>query len=388
MLIHEYQAKELLSLYGIPILPGQVAHTPEEAIMIARKLGGDQWVIKAQVHAGGRGKAGGILLSRSLAEVEQHARSLLGKTLVTQQTGSTGKPIHKIYIESGCVIEKEIYVSITLDRKKACQVLILSAEGGVEIEEIARKTPEKILRVPLDPIFGLKGYTARRAAFSLGLKPELALKLADFLLRMSRLAMELDANLVEINPLAITQDERIVPLDAKIDLDDNALYRHPALRSLRDESQEDPKEVEAKRWGINYIALDGNIGCLVNGAGLAMATMDTIHHYGGKPANFLDVGGGASREQVTQAFKIILLDPRIRAILVNIFGGIMRCDTIAEGILGAVQELQLKVPLVVRLEGTNVEEGKRILEESQLPITTASTLSEAAEKVVRLSQRT
>lgn len=385
MLLHEYQAKEILRSCGIPILPGQMVTSVEEAVASARRIGGKVWAVKAQIHAGGRGKAGGIRLARSFEEVKEHALSLLGKTLVTPQTGPRGKPVHKLYIEGGCEIVRELYLSVTLDRKSSRLMVILSGEGGVDIEEVARTSPEKIHRIPVDPRFGLFPFEVRPHAFPLGLAPEEAVRLAELITRIAGIAQELDAVLLEINPLVITTDRKLLPLDVKLDIDDNALFRHPELRVLRDETQEDPKEVEAKRWGINYIALDGNIGCLVNGAGLAMATMDTIHYFGGKPANFLDVGGGANREQVTQAFKIILLDPRVRAILVNIFGGIMRCDTIAEGILQAVKDLKLQVPLVVRLEGTNVQEGRRILKESGLPIETAPTLAEAAQKAVRLA---
>jgi succinyl-CoA synthetase beta subunit len=386
MLLHEYQAKEILRSSGIPILPGEMVTTVEDAVRSARRIGGKKWAVKAQIHAGGRGKAGGIRIARSLEEVAEHARALLKKTLVTPQTGPSGKPVHKLYIEGGCEIVRELYLSVTLDRKSSRLMVILSGEGGMDIEEVARTSPEKIHRIPVDPRFGLSPFEVRPHTFQLGLAPEEAVRLADLITRLAVLAVKLDALLLEINPLVLASDRRFIPLDAKLDIDDNALFRHPELRILRDETQEDPKEVEAKRWGINYIALDGNIGCLVNGAGLAMATMDTILHFGGKPANFLDVGGGANREQVTQAFKIILLDPRVRAILVNIFGGIMRCDTIAEGILHAVRDLELKVPLVVRLEGTNVEEGRRILKESGLPIETAPTLAEAAKKAVELSR--
>lgn len=382
MNIHEYQAKEVLKGYGVPVLKGMVAATPDEALQAAEAIGGDLWVVKAQIHAGGRGKAGGVKLARSLAEVKAHAAELLGKTLVTHQTGPEGKEVLKVLIEEGCKIERELYVGMTLDRASGRLVLMASTEGGVEIEEVAAKTPEKIFRAQVDPVIGFKPFQGRKLAFALGLSGKVALKVAEFMEKLAKAFQDTDAAMAEINPLVITADGHVLALDAKMSFDDNALYRQPRIEAMRDLSEEDPKEIEAKKWGLSYIALDGNIGCLVNGAGLAMATMDTIKHFGGVPANFLDVGGGAQKDQVAAAFKIILQDPNVKAILVNIFGGIMRCDTIAEGVVAAVREVNLSVPLVVRLEGTNVEQGRKILAASGLPIETAASLAEGAQKAV------
>jgi len=386
MLLHEYQAKELLLREGIPVLPGGVAETPESARKVAERIGGTLWAIKAQVHAGGRGKAGGIRLARSLEEVEEIARKLLGTVLVTHQTGPRGRPVEKLYIEGGCDIKKELYVAFTLDRKESRYVLIVSEEGGVEIEEVAKTHPEKIHRYHLHPFLGLLEFSARNLSFRLFPSREVALTLAGVLKKLSHFSQKYDTSLLEINPLVITHKGEVYPLDAKVDIDDNALFRHPELKALEDLHQLDPREQEARKWNVNYIGLSGTVGCLVNGAGLAMATMDTIHYFGGEPANFLDVGGGATKEQVTQAFKILSQDRNVKAILVNIFGGIMRCDTIAEGIVAAVKEVGLSVPLVVRLEGTNVELGRKILKESGLPIETAESLAEGARKAVALAK--
>lgn len=382
MNIHEYQAKEILHKYKVPTLRGKVAFTPDEAVAVAKELGGNLWVVKAQIHAGGRGKAGGVKLARNLDDVYKIAKELLGKVLVTHQTSPEGKRVNKILIEEGCNIDRELYVGVTLDRKLGRVSVMASTEGGVEIEEVARKTPQKIFHQAIDPAYGMGGYQARKMAFAMGLKGSVATKVAQFIESLAKAFVETDAAMAEINPLVITKEGNVLALDAKMGFDPNALFRQPEIAAMRDLSEEDPKEIEAKKWNLSYIALDGNIGCLVNGAGLAMATMDTIQYYGGKPANFLDVGGGANKDQVANAFKIILKDPNVKAILVNIFGGIMRCDVIAEGVVAAVKEVNLQVPLVVRLEGTNVEKGRQILKDSGLPIQTAASLAEGAQKAV------
>ncbi|HLY56068.1 MAG TPA: ADP-forming succinate--CoA ligase subunit beta [Stellaceae bacterium] len=382
MNIHEYQAKALLREYGVSVPRGGVAYTADEASRVAGDLGGPVWVVKAQIHAGGRGKAGGVKLARSLGEVRSLAASLIGSTLVTHQTGPSGKEVKRVYIEEGCEIARELYLGMLVDRATGRVTLMASTEGGMEIEEVAARSPEKIIRVAIDPATGLQGFHARRIAYGLGLEGKQVAAAVKFVTALADAFQKLDASIIEINPLVVTAAGEVVALDAKMNFDDNALFRHQAVEELRDESEEDPAELEAGRHGLNYIRLDGNIGCMVNGAGLAMATMDIIKLYGGAPANFLDVGGGATRERVTTAFKLILSDPHVEGILVNIFGGIMRCDVIAEGVVAAAREVSLQVPLVVRLEGTNVELGKKILAESGLPIVSGDNLADAAEKVV------
>ncbi len=392
MNIHEYQGKELIRRYGVAVLDGHVAWTPEEAVEAARKLPGPVFVVKSQIHAGGRGAGrfaddpngkGGVRIARSLDEVRAAAEAMIGHTLVTKQTGPAGKRVNRIYVEAGCDIAREIYLSLLVDRETSRVTIIASTEGGMAIEEVAEQHPEKILRVAIDPASGLWPYHARKLAYALGLEGKQIGSFGKFVTALHTAFMELDCAVVEINPLVITRAGDVVALDAKVSFDDNALYRHPDLEALRDETEEDPKELEAAKHALNYVALDGTIGCMVNGAGLAMATMDIIKLYGGSPANFLDVGGGATRERVTAAFKIILSDPNVEGILVNIFGGIMRCDVIAEGVVAAAKEVSLNVPLVVRLEGTNVELGKEILARSGLAISSADNLADAAEKIVR-----
>ena len=382
MNIHEYQAKALLREYGVATLQGRVAYTPEEAEQAARELPGPVWVVKAQIHAGGRGKAGGVKLARSIEEVRQLADAMLGMTLVTHQTGPQGRIVKRVYVEEGCNIARELYLGVLLDRATARVTFIGSSEGGVEIEEVARRSPEKILKVAIDPVTGFQPFHGRKLAFGLGLKGKEVQKAVAFMKGLYACFVERDASLVEINPLVLTAEGELVALDAKMNFDANALFRQPRIVELRDLDEEDPHEIEASRHELNYIKLDGNIGCMVNGAGLAMATMDIIKLHGGAPANFLDVGGGASKERVTAAFKLLLSDPNVEAVLVNIFGGIMRCDVIAEGVVAAAREVNLNVPLVVRLEGTNVELGKRILSESGLSIIPADDLDDAARKVV------
>ncbi len=382
MNVHEYQAKEILAGFGVPVLRGRIAYTATEARAAAQSLGGEVWVVKAQVHAGGRGKAGGIKVARSLDEVAAAADDLIGKRLVTPQTGADGTEVGRVYVEEGASIAAERYVGMTLDRKRGRYVAMVSTEGGVEIEQVAASTPERIRTVIVDPAVGMRPYQARELAFALDLDSDARRSAERTILAMAEAFVATDASLVEINPLAAVGEGRVLALDAKMNFDDNALFRHPDIGELRDETEEDPRETEATNYGLSYIKLDGNIGCMVNGAGLAMATLDLITFEGGQPANFLDVGGGATEERVSQAFKIILSDPDVEAVLVNIFGGIMRCDTIAEGIVGAVREVSLHVPLVVRLEGTNVDIGTRILAESGLAITTAGDLGDAARKIV------
>ncbi|WP_308911629.1 ADP-forming succinate--CoA ligase subunit beta [Pseudokordiimonas caeni] len=383
MNIHEYQAKGLLKKFGAPVLDGGVAYTPHEAVDAAKKLGGPVWVVKAQIHAGGRGKAGGVKVVKSLDDVEAMAKELIGKTLVTHQTGPEGKEVKRIYVEDGCRIKKEYYLSLLVDRATSRIAIVSSTEGGMDIEEVAEHTPEKINTITIDPVAGLQAYHCRRVAYGLGLEGNAAKECIKLISSIYKAFTELDASLLEINPLVLTEDDKMVVLDAKMSFDGNALFRHPDVKELRDESEEDPKEIEASKYDLNYVSLDGNIGCMVNGAGLAMATMDIIKLKGGEPANFLDVGGGATKERVTEAFKIILSDPNVEGILVNIFGGIMRCDVIAEGVVSAAREVALSVPLVVRLEGTNVELGKQIMADSGLPIIAADNLNDAAEKVVK-----
>ena len=381
MNIHEYQAKDLLAKYGVSVPEGGIAFTPEEAESVARDLGGPVWVVKAQVHAGGRGKGGGIKVVRALDEAVDAARALLGMTLVTPQTGERGRLVRRVYIEQGCDIARELYLGLLVDRGSDRLVMMASTEGGMEIEEVAARTPEKILKVTIDPATGMMPFHARELAFGLGLKGKEVGAATALMIGAYMAFLDTDASLIEINPLVVTKDGAVVALDAKINFDDNALFRHQDIAALRDADEEDPAEREAAEHDLNYIKLDGSIGCLVNGAGLAMATMDIIKVHGCEPANFLDVGGDAPKERVREAFKIILSDPKVEAILVNIFGGIMRCDVIAEGIIAAAKEVHLEVPLVVRLEGTNVDLGKKLLAESGLAIVSADNLGDAARSV-------
>jgi len=382
MKIHEYQAKEILRKYGVATPRGIPCFSVDEAIKAARELGGKVWVVKAQIHAGGRGKGGGVKVAKSEGEVREWAGKILGMMLKTHQTGPEGQKVSKVYVEEGLPIEKEFYLGMTLDRATSRLSLMASSEGGVEIEEVAAKHPEKILVESIDPVVGLADFQARKLAFGLGLKGESIGKFVAFCRALYRCYLETDASLAEVNPLVLLKDGSVVALDAKLNFDDNALYRHKDLVAYRDIAEEDPIEAQAKEHDLAYISLDGNIGCMVNGAGLAMATMDTIKLVGGQPANFLDVGGGASKEKVTEAFKLILSSPAVKAVLINIFGGIMKGDVIAEGVVAAAREVQLKVPLVVRLEGTNVELGKEILKKSGLTIIPADNLRQAAEKAV------
>tara|TARA_B100000676_G_scaffold309325_1_gene372555 strand:- start:888 stop:2057 length:1170 start_codon:yes stop_codon:yes gene_type:complete len=383
MNIHEYQAKEILRGSGVKVPDGGVAYTPEEAVEVAEGLGGPIWVVKAQIHAGGRGKGGGVKIAKSIDEVKEFATEMIGMTLVTHQTGPDGKEVGRVYVEDGCDIERELYISLLVDRATSRITIMASTEGGVEIEEVAAKTPEKILKVAVDPASGFQPFHARKIAYGLGLEGTQVKSAIKFLMGLYKTFEDLDASIVEINPLVVTGAGEVVALDAKMNFDDNALFRHNKIVVLRDESEEDPTELEAAKFDLNYVKLDGNIGCMVNGAGLAMATMDIIKLYGGEPANFLDVGGGASKERVTAAFKLILSDPNVEGLLVNIFGGIMRCDVIAEGVVAAAREVSLTVPLVVRLAGTNVELGKNILQQSGLPIIAADDLGDAAKKAVK-----
>ena len=382
MKIHEYQAKEILRKYGVATPRGFPCFSVEEAVEAARKLGGSTWVVKAQIHAGGRGKGGGVKLARSPAEVKIHAGAILGMQLKTHQTGPDGQKVRRLLVEEGADIRKELYLGMVVDRGSQRAVLMASSEGGVDIEEVAAQSPEKIHRVTIDPVAGLTDRDAEDVARKIGIPQRAVPQARDLLKGLYRTFDETDASLVEVNPLIVTGDERVLALDAKMNFDDNALFRHPDIVALRDLDEEDPSEIEASRFNLSYISLEGDIGCLVNGAGLAMATMDIIKLYGGSPANFLDVGGGASTEKVTEAFKIMLRNPHLKAILVNIFGGIMKCDVIAEGVVAAARQVSLKVPLVVRLEGTNVELGKKILAESGLPIISAGNMADAAQKVV------
>ncbi len=385
MNLHEYQSKALFAEYGIPVPQGRVATTPAEAKAAAEKLGGGLWVVKAQVHAGGRGKAGGVKLARSVAEVEQHAKALLGTRLVTHQSGAEGLPVDYVYVECGSAIDRELYLSLVVDRSAERIAVMASAAGGMDIEEVAHSTPEKILTLTLHPAAGLEDYQARKLGFGLGLTTAQQTEFRDILRKLAKLFRECDASLVEINPLIVTRDGHVVALDAKINVEDNALFRQKRLAAMRDAAQEDERERRAHEHDLNYVSLDGNIACMVNGAGLAMATMDLIKLHGGEPANFLDVGGGATAERVTEAFKIILTNKNVRAILVNIFGGIVRCDLIAEGVITAVKQVHVGVPVVVRLEGTNVEKGRELLAKSGLKIVAATGLTDAASKVVKLA---
>ena len=382
MNIHEYQGKELFRQYGVPVPKGTPAFSVEEAVQAAQELGGDLWVVKAQIHAGGRGKAGGVKLARSLDEVRQHAEAILGATLVTHQTGPEGQKVRRLYVESGADIDRELYLSMVVDRATSQVVVMASTEGGVDIETVAEETPEKIHYVHVDPLVGLADFQARQLAFELGLEGKAVFKAVGFLKALYRLFKDKDCSLVEINPLVVTKGGELIALDSKMNFDDNGLFRHKDVEAMRDEAEEDALEIEAKAHGLSYVNLDGNIGCMVNGAGLAMATMDIIKHYGAEPANFLDVGGGADAKAVAAAFKIITSDERVQGIFINIFGGIMRCDVLAEGVIAAVKEVGLEVPLVVRLEGTNVEQGKKLLAESDLKITTADSMADGAEKII------
>jgi len=384
MNIHEYQAKTLFRNYGLSVLNGGVAFSPDEAVDIAKGLDSQKWVIKAQIHAGGRGKGGGIKIANSLSEVKDLASSIIGMNLVTPQTGKKGKEVLKVYVEEACEIANELYLGIVLDRSIGKFVMMASTEGGIDIEKVAEETPEKIHKVILDPSEGIAPFQARQLAFKLLIPKEAFKSFNNQVNLLAKMAIEKDFTLVEINPLILTKTNQVIALDAKVNIDDNSLFRHKDIKALLDESEVDPKELEAEKYELSYVKLDGKIGCMVNGAGLAMATMDIIKLKGSSPANFLDVGGGASKEKVKGAFKIIISDKDVKAILVNIFGGIMRCDIIAEGIVEAVKEINLEKPLVVRLEGTNVEEGKKILENSGLDIIAATDLEEAAEKIVKV----
>lgn len=380
--IHEYQAKELLSGFGVPIQPGAVAYSAEQASFVASELGGWHWAVKAQIHSGARGKAGGIKLCKTYHEVHAAAKGMLGKKLVTHQTGPEGKIVQRVYIEVAEKFEREIYFGIVLDRKVERVRIIASAQGGMEIEEIAKTSPDAILQVIVEPAVGLQPFQAREIAFGLGLNIKQVSRAVTAILGAYRAFRSLDASMLEINPMVVTKDERVIALDAKMSFDDNALFRHSNVAEMRDLSQEDSREAEASQDNLSYVGLDGDIGCIINGAGLAMATMDTIKYAGGKPANFLDVGGGASPERVTKAFKLVLSDSNVKAILVNIFAGINRCDWVAQGVVQAVRDMGIKVPLVVRLAGTNETEGRKIIAESGLPIISAETLADAAQKSV------
>ena len=382
MKIHEYQGKELLRKYGVPVPRGIVAHSPEEAYHAAKELGGDIVVVKAQIHAGGRGKGGGVKLAKSPAEAKEIASQMLGMKLVTHQTGPEGREVKTLLIEEGLPIDKEFYLGITLDRVTGRNVFMASSAGGMDIEKVAEETPELILKETIDPAVGLRPFQARKLAFGLGLPGELAGQAAKFMLALYDAYEKMDASLVEINPFLLTKDNRLIALDAKVNFDDNAMFRHKDYAELRDLNEEEPLEIEASKYDLNYIKLDGNIGCMVNGAGLAMATMDIIKLAGGEPANFLDVGGGASQARVEQAFKILLADDNVKAVLINIFGGIVRCDMVANGVVAAAKNLGVSIPIVARLEGTNVEEGRRVLRDSGINILTAEGMNDAAEKVV------
>ena len=380
--IHEYQAKEVLSNFGVTVPPGALAYSPEQAAYRARELGGDKWIVKAQVHAGGRGKAGGVKLCNSEAEIYEATENLFGKKLVTHQTGPEGKGIYRVYVEGAVPIAREIYLGFVLDRSSQRVMIVASSEGGMEIEEISAERPESIVRSTVEPAVGLQDFQAREIAFQLGIEPAMTQQMVRTLKGCYQAFSELDATMVEINPLVVTSDNRVIALDAKMTFDDNALFRHPQIAELRDKSQEDPRESRAADRGLSYVGLEGNIGCIVNGAGLAMATMDTIKLAGGEPANFLDIGGGATPERVAKAFRLVMSDSNVQAVLVNIFAGINRCDWVAEGVVQALREVEVDVPVVVRLAGTNVEEGQKILAQSGLPLIRATSLMEAAERAV------
>ncbi|QKY69018.1 ADP-forming succinate--CoA ligase subunit beta [Lentibacillus sp. CBA3610] len=382
MNIHEYQGKDILRESGVNVPNGHVAYTIDEAVNAAKKLNSDVTVVKAQIHAGGRGKAGGVKIAKNLDDVRTYADEILGKNLVTHQTGPEGKEVKRLLIEEGSDIQNEYYVGLVMDRATSRVVMMASEEGGTEIEEVAAETPEKIFKEVIDPVVGLSGYQARRLAFNINIPDELIGKAAKFMIGLYNVFVEKDCSIAEINPLVTTGDGQVMALDSKLNFDDNAMFRQKDVMELRDLEEEDEKEIEASKYDLSYVALDGNIGCMVNGAGLAMSTMDIIKHYGGEPANFLDVGGGATAEKVTEAFKIILSDSHVKGIFVNIFGGIMKCDVIAEGVVEATKQVGLDIPLVVRLEGTNVELGKQILDESGLNITSAGSMADGAEKIV------
>ena len=382
MNIHEYQGKELFRSYGVTVPEGRPAFTSDEAVAAAEELGGNFWVVKAQIHAGGRGKGGGVKLARSIDEVREHADALLGMNLVTHQTGPEGQTVRRLYVECGADIARELYLGMIVDRGSSQVVIMASTEGGVDIEKVAHETPERIHYTHIDPLVGLADFQCRQVAFALGLEGKSVRACGKFLKALYQLFIEKDCSLVEINPLVITGAGDVIALDSKINFDDNALFRHPDIAELRDTDEEDPAEVEAKAWHLSYVNLDGNIGCMVNGAGLAMSTMDIIKHYGAEPANFLDVGGSADAERVAAAFKIITADPSVRGIFINIFGGIMKCDVLADGVVSAVREIGLELPLVVRMEGTNVEKGKQILAESGLPILSADSMADGAQKII------
>lgn len=382
MNIHEYQAKEVLRKFGVATLKGKLAHSPEEAVSAAKEIGGSLWVVKAQIHAGGRGKGGGVKVAKSLDEVSAFTEKMIGMTLVTHQTGPEGKVVQKVFIEQGCNIAKEYYVACLVDRATGRVAMMGSSEGGMDIEEVAEHNPGAIKKIDIDPTIGLAPFQAREMAFAIGVPNEQVAKAAKFMMGLYNAFMATDCSIAEINPLVLTKEGDVICLDAKMNFDSNALFKHPDIVEMRDLNEEEPSEIEASKYDLAFIKLDGNIGCLVNGAGLAMATLDIIKLHGAEPANFLDVGGGANKEKVTAAFKIILKDPNVKGILVNIFGGIMKCDIIAEGVIAASKELGLKVPLVVRLEGTNVELGKKMLKESGLNITPADDLTDAAKKIV------
>ena len=384
MNIHEYQGKEILKKYGVSVPNGKVAFTVEEAVEAAKELGTDICVVKAQIHAGGRGKAGGVKVAKNLEEVRTYANEILGKTLVTHQTGPEGKEVKRLLIEEGCDIKKEYYVGLVLDRATSRVVLMASEEGGTEIEEVAENTPEKIFKEEIDPVIGLMPYQARRIAFNINIPHDLIGQAVKFMMGLYNAYIDKDCSIAEINPLVVTGDGKVMALDAKLNFDSNALYRQKEVLAYRDLEEEDAKEIEASKFDLSYVALNGNIGCMVNGAGLAMSTMDIINYYGGEPANFLDVGGSATAEKVTEAFKIILSDPNVKGIFVNIFGGIMKCDVIATGVVEAAKQISLQIPLVVRLEGTNVELGKQILGDSGLNIVAAESMADGAQKIVSL----
>jgi succinyl-CoA synthetase beta subunit len=385
MKIHEYQGKELLKKYGVPVPRGIVARTPEEAFQAAKELGTDVVVVKAQIHAGGRGKGGGVKLAKSPEEAREVASQILGMNLITHQTGPEGREVRVLLVEEGLPIDKEFYLGIVLDRTTGRPVFMASAAGGMDIEEVAANTPEQIFKETIDPAVGFRSFQARKLAFALGIPPDLVNQAAKFMQSLYTAYEQMDASLLEINPFLLTKDKRLIALDAKVNFDDNAMYRHKDFLDLRDLNEEEPLEIEASKFDLNYIKLDGNIACMVNGAGLAMATMDIIKLAGGEPANFLDVGGGASQERVEAAFKILLADENVRAVLINIFGGIVRCDMVARGVVGAANNLGISVPVVVRLEGTNVEEGQRVIRDSGLNFTVAKGMKDAAEKVVALA---
>ena len=383
MNIHEYQAKQILARFGVPVPKGQPASTPDEAASAFKALGQPKAVVKAQIHAGGRGKAGGIKLLSSADEARDFAAKLLGKPLVTHQTGPDGRVVRHVYIEEASQIARELYLGMLVDRKAGSVAIIASTEGGMDIEEVAAKTPDKLLTEIIDPLLGVAGFQARKIAFALGLKDKQVGQFATMLASIYKAFIDTDASLIEINPLVVTTDGRVICLDAKMSFDDNGLFRHPEIRELRDANEEDPAETEAAKYDLSYVHLDGNIGCMVNGAGLAMATMDIVKIYGAEPANFLDVGGGASTEKVAAAFRILLSDKRVKGVLINIFGGIMRCDVLAQGVVEAAKQVKLSVPLVVRMEGTNVTEGKKILADSGIKVITATDMADAAHRIVK-----